>query len=175
MTSFGEEVKGGEIGSKDSLSSLSPFLPSGCSMFPHFCRVRYFLTAGRGLWGRDCVWGWKWMMGAKKDILDFIIHPRRTPPYLAQLSALRFSAEDFQNISRSMFIAKHTESIANCELSVHFTLLPGICPGDPSLNSFQRRKCHTFENLVVSHFRHTVCSLDIYKMHLTMLVTILTP
>lgn len=68
--------------------------------------------------------------GPKRHILDFIIPPK-SPPCLAQLSAWRLTAEDFQNISRSMFTAKHVESIANYEFSVHFILLPGLCPVDP--------------------------------------------
>lgn len=44
ITSFWQEGKRGEIGKNYCLPSLSPFLPLGCSMFPHFCRVRYFLT-----------------------------------------------------------------------------------------------------------------------------------
>lgn len=132
-------------------------------------------SASGGTRGGDGGWGWGCMKGAQKDtswISSF--HSRRTPPCLAQLSAWRFTAEDFQNISRSMFISKHTESIANYEFSVHFILLPGLCPVTLPLNLFQKKKCHTSENSAISRPQHVVSSEDMYKMHPHMLLTILT-
>lgn len=160
MTSFWQEAKGGEIGRNDCLSSLGPSLPSGCSTFSHFCPVRYFLTASRGPQGGGWCAGVEMSEGGQKDTSWISSsHPRRTPPCLAQLSAWRFTAEDFQNISRSMFTAKHTESIANYESPVHFILLPGVCPGDPSSQFVSEEETPYFWKF--SHFSFSTCGLEL--------------
>lgn len=100
--------------------------------------------ASRGHWVRNGVWGWGCVRRAKKTSWISSSHPRTTLPCLAQLGAWRFTTEDFKNISRSVFIAKHVESIAHYEFSVHFILFPGLCPFDPSFQFVSEKQMPCF-------------------------------
>ena len=159
------------------LPSLSPSLPSGYySLLPHSCRVRYFLTSPAGDTGcRNGVWEGGCVRRAKKTSWISSSHPRTTLPCLAQLGAWRFTTEDFKNISRSVFIAKHVESIAHYEFSVHFVLFPGLCPFDPSFQFVSEKQMPAFEISGFLLCNTGVCSLDRYRTLFHMLVTIFNP
>lgn len=161
------------------LSSLGPSLPSGCSMFPHFCRVRCFLALPAGDTGcRGGGWGWGWVRGAKKPSWVSSFHPRRTLPCSAQLSLV---PGDLQlKIFKTVPGVCLQQNILN-PLLIMSSLSASYCfqafaPLTLSLNSFQtnkqKKRCQTLENSAISPLQLGVCSLGRHKTFSHILVRI---